>query len=71
MFGKKKVNVDCFQLGYEGYQNGIHAPALCVRWRKQLEGKKAGEDSGAKEWSKGWSNAQQEELKEKFPEMYQ
>ncbi len=59
-----------YELGYNGYKNGINTPSQCAEWRKQLEGKQVGEESGAVDWSQGWNKAQQEELRAKFPEMY-
>ncbi len=61
----------CLQLGYEGYKKGINAPALCIEWRKQLDGLTIEEESGSKEWSDGWHNAREEVSRSKFPELYQ
>lgn len=60
----------CFDLGYKGYKKGLQAPAQCQEWRDSIEGLKVGDYSGASDWNRGWFEAQDEDNKKRFPDLY-
>lgn len=70
MLSKDERKKLCFELGREGFKNGLKAPAQCVKWVESLEGLKAGDYSGAADWNRGWFAEQDEYNKIRFPELY-